>query len=246
MDHTTPEAFPSTRPSVLTGMKSGEPEVRERAFGLLVEAYWKPVYGYLRLKWRLDRESAADSTQEFFLRALEKSWFDGFDPGRARFRTFLRTCIDGFVSKERRDAGRLKREGSVQLQSLDFAGAEAEIGPLAVSTDLDIDAWFHQEWVRSIFTQSVEALRRHCAREGKDKYFAVFERYDIEGTAHGAPLRYRDLAREFDIPVTQATNYLAWARREFRRLVLERLRDLTGSEEEFRLEAEDLLGVRDP
>jgi hypothetical protein len=45
------------------------------------------------------------------------------------------------------------------------------------------------------------------------------------------------------VPVTQVTNYLAWARREFRRIVLEELRELSGSEEEFRREARALLGV---
>ena len=39
------------------------------------------------------------------------------------------------------------------------------------------------------------------------------------------------------------TNHLAYARREFRRIALERLREMTGSEEEFRREARALLGV---
>jgi hypothetical protein len=39
------------------------------------------------------------------------------------------------------------------------------------------------------------------------------------------------------------TNHLAWARREFRRLVLEALAEATGSAEEFRAEARQLLGI---
>jgi hypothetical protein len=39
------------------------------------------------------------------------------------------------------------------------------------------------------------------------------------------------------------TNYLALARREFRRTVLEKLRELTATDEEFRREARSLLGV---
>ena len=50
-------------------------------------------------------------------------------------------------------------------------------------------------------------------------------------------------AAEFGIPVTQVTNYLAFARRELRRLVLERLQTLCATDEEFRLEARDFLGV---
>jgi hypothetical protein len=39
------------------------------------------------------------------------------------------------------------------------------------------------------------------------------------------------------------TNYLAFARREFRRCVLSQLCDMTGSDEEFQREARSLLGV---
>ena len=246
MEYTAPQGFPSTSRSVLSGFQSSEPEVRERSLNLLMQAYWKPVYGYLRLKWHLDRDAASDSTQEFFLRAMEKSWFRQFDPSRARFRTFLRTCVDRFVSKERRAASRLKREGSAHLLSLDFADAEAGIAAEIPTPDLDVNAWFHQEWVRGIFSQAVDAFRRQCEQDGKGIHFRVFERYDIEGTAQGAPLSYRDLAAELEIPVTQVTNYLAFARREFRRLVLEQLRSLTGSDEEFRQEAEELRGMRPP
>jgi hypothetical protein len=48
------------------------------------------------------------------------------------------------------------------------------------------------------------------------------------------------------VPVTTVTNHLFWARREFRRLVLERLREITGSEREFREEARAVLGVDVP
>ncbi len=71
--------------------------------------------------------------------------------------------------------------------------------------------------------------------------FAVFERYDL-GDEDTRP-SYAALAEEFRIPVTGVTNYLAFARREFRRCVLSQLRDMTGSDEEFQREARSLLGV---
>jgi hypothetical protein len=43
---------------------------------------------------------------------------------------------------------------------------------------------------------------------------------------------------------SDVTNYLAHARRELRRIVLEQLREMTGSEEEFKQEAETLLGLK--
>ena len=100
--------------------------------------------------------------------------------------------------------------------------------------------------MRSLFTLAVEALRRRCAETDKAPAFALFERYDLEGPDAPARPTYEDLARETGMPETQVTNRLAWARREFRRLVLETLEEATGSEEEFRTEARQLLGVDPP
>jgi len=55
---------------------------------------------------------------------------------------------------------------------------------------------------------------------------------------------YRTIAEELGLPVTQVTNHLAWARRELRKLLLERLRSLTATDAEFREEAEELLGEK--
>jgi len=39
------------------------------------------------------------------------------------------------------------------------------------------------------------------------------------------------------------TNYLAWARREFRACVLQQLREMSATDEEFRREAKAILGI---
>lgn len=238
--------FPLTRRSVVRAAASADPETRRRGFETLVAAYWRPVYKYLRLKWRASGEDAEDLTQGFFARALEKGFFDRFDPGRARFRTYLRACLDGFVANERQSARRLKRGGGAEHVSLDFAGAEAELGRQGPPKSGDMDEYFHREWVRSLFGLAVEALRRRCAEAGKSVPFALFERYDLEGPDAARRPSYAELAREMAIPETQVTNHLAWARREFRRLVLETLEEATGSEEEFRAEARQLLGIDPP
>src|SRR5256885_15774088 len=104
---------------MVVAFRSEQPEVRGSAFDALVRAYWKPVFKYLRLKWHATPEDAADLTQAFFLRAFEKDFFASFDPSRARFRTYLRLCLDGFVSNARKADARLKRGGAVRLISID-------------------------------------------------------------------------------------------------------------------------------
>ena len=235
--------FPITRPSLLDAIRCDDVPQRRLGWERLVEAYWKPVYKYLRLQWRVDAEQARDWTQEFFARAMEKEFFERFDAGRARFRTFLRVCVDGFVGKERQAAARLKRGGGVAPLSLDFAAAEGELAGVEPPAPDRLDDLFHREWMRSLFESSLAELQRSCAAEGKEAWFRLLQRYDLEAPARTEKLTYADLAQEMAMPVTQVTNGLHWARTRLRSCLLARLRELTVDDDDYRAEARALLGV---
>lgn len=232
-----PDRFPTTHVSVVRGAGSEKPEERRRSLEAIVAAYWRPVYKHIRLRWRQTPEDAEDRTQAFFARALEKEFFAGFDPAKGRFRTFLRTCVDRFVANEEKAASRLKRGGDAAVETLDFASAEAEI---AAASACPPDEIFDAEWVRSLFALAIETLRSECEAAGKGRHFDLFRRYDLEDAGEGK-VTYDDLAREFSLTPSLVTNHLAWTRREFRRILLETLRQVTASDEEFRLEARLLL-----
>ena len=123
--------FPATRYSAVAALGAPEETERERARTTLAETYWKPIYSYLRLRWRRDPDDAADLTQSFFLAALEKEFLAGYDPSRARFRTFLRTCLDRHVQHADEARSRQKRGGGAEHLSLDFAAAEAMLPSIA-------------------------------------------------------------------------------------------------------------------
>lgn len=231
--------FPSTRRSAVFATGSADAGQRRQAFEVLVEAYWRPVYKYIRLKWGASGDEAQDLTQGFFTRAIEKSFFAGYEPAKGSFRTFLRACLEGFVANERKSAQRIKRGGGTEVLSLDFESAEGELRQHEPPAGLSMEDYFRQEWVRSLFGLAVESLREECAARGKQAHFGLFERYDLDE----AEATYEELAREFGLSVSDVTNYLAFARREFRRIVLDKLRETTGDDQEFRSEARLLLGV---
>jgi len=235
-------AFPATRASLVRAAAGPEGEPRRQAFGALAELYWRPVYKYLRWRWRARPAEAEDLTQGFFARAFEKRFFERFDPARGRFRTFLRACLDGFAANERQAAARLKRGGGAIVLSLDVEGAERELAAAAAHAGDDAEAWFHREWVRAVFARALAALETRCRAKGRALAFEVFRRHEVEAE-DGARPTYDLLARELGLPVTQVTNHLAAMRRELRRDVLDALRALTASEEEFQAEARDLLGA---
>jgi hypothetical protein len=74
-------------------------------------------------------------------------------------------------------------------------------------------------------------------------YFKLFELYDLSEDDAEPKVSYASLADQFGLDTTQVTNYLAAARRDFRKVVLEKLQELTATDEEFRTEARALLGV---
>jgi DNA-directed RNA polymerase specialized sigma24 family protein len=125
-DPAHPDAFPLTRHAVVRAIAAADIAVRSAAFETIVGAYWRPAYAYSRLRWHRDAEDAKDLTQEFFARALEKEYLARYDPSKARFRTFLRTCLDGFVANADQHARRLKRGGAYRMESLDFDRAEED------------------------------------------------------------------------------------------------------------------------
>ena len=220
---------------------SDDPAERARSFEILVRAYWKPVYKHLRVRWHLSGEQAADLTQGFFARALEQRMFSAYEPARAMFRTYLRTCLDRHVLKDAESRMRQKRGGGAVMLSLDFPAAERELEGLATPAPETIESYFDREWTRSLVSMAVDALREHCTQSNRALTFRVFERYVLEEEAAERP-SYAELAAELGIKVSDVTNYLAFARREFRRLLLEKLQEITGSEEEFEAESRALLG----
>ena len=222
-------------------MRSVRPDERRSGFDTLVTAYWKPVFKYIRLKWHATPEDAADLTQGFFLRAFEKDFFAGFDPSKARFRTYLRTCLDGFVANARKADARLKRGGGVTLVPIDFGEAERELGLQGADAVADFDAYFQREWLRSLFASAADRLRAGCAARGRADRFAVFEQYDLAGDDRDRPT-YAELARRLGLSSSDVTNELASARREFRKLVLEALREQCATDEEFEAESRALTG----
>src|SRR5207244_11016758 len=69
----------------------------------------------------LDNEDAKDLTQSFFTSALEREFFQRFDPTRASFRTYLRMALERFAASDHAARTRQKRseEHTSELQSPD-------------------------------------------------------------------------------------------------------------------------------
>ncbi len=203
--------FPATRHSLIEAAAGGGREALDE----VISAYWKPAYKHVRIQWSRSNEQAKDLVQSFFAALLEDNLLARFDPAKGRLRTFLRACLDHFVMKQDESAARLKRGGGVEL-TFDFDAAERELACVSPSAE-DV---FLREWEREMFARALEDLRALCRENGKGLQLRIFEQYDL---AEDVRPSYAGLAEEHGIAVTSVTNHLAWARRELRRLLRERL-----------------------
>jgi RNA polymerase sigma factor (sigma-70 family) len=223
--------FPVTRHSLIH-CAAGTGTLAQEALASIVAVYWKPAYKHVRIQWNRSNEDAKDLVQGFFTALIEQRILASFDPSKARFRTYLKACLDHFVMKHDEAARRLKR-GGVAMHCA-FEDAERELARSPSVEDV-----FLREWQRQMFALGLEDLRELCLSTGKTLQYRVFSRYDL---ADGERPSYAELAAEHAIPVTSVTNYLAWARRELRRLVLLRLSSVTSGDPECKAELHLLFG----
>jgi RNA polymerase sigma factor (sigma-70 family) len=226
----TTSHFPATRLSVLEALGSADRETRSRALGVVAEGYWRPVCAYIAARWQVDQADAEDLTQSFFTRALLVPLLERYDASRARFRTYLRLCVDGHVRNARAAERRVRRGGD--MTAVPLTGQEPEPEQI-----------FEREWVRAVLADALRAMRLQFAAKRREIVYQVFVRYDVDGADAAVRPTYAELAAEFDVPVSQITNYLAAARKALRLAVLDRLRTLTATQEELRRETAALLGV---
>lgn len=232
--------FPATHRSVLERVRSRDAEVRRLAFDDLARGYWRVSYQYLRLQWHFTPDAAEDAVQAFFATAFEKQYVERYDPSRARFRTFLRTCLDRFAQNLRKAARAEKRGGRATVVSLDFTGAEQDLARHPALRVDNADRFFYDETIRWLFARTVDAIRASCEATEEPHIFSVFERHDLQPSPDTT---YASVAGELGLTVAQVTNYLHVARRRFRELALANLRAISATDEEFRLEARELFGL---
>src|SRR5581483_6260484 len=131
---------------------------RRAALETLIAAYWKPLYYFVRRRGN-DSETSKDVTQGFFTALIEKNYLQSVEQGKGKFRTFLLTAIQHYLSDYYDRASAKKRGGGVGVLPLDFARAEDEglVQGAAAQTPDDL---FRQEWAIEVLGQALRALRK--------------------------------------------------------------------------------------
>ena len=131
--HASPEGHDGARVFVTThwsvvltaGQKDGP--LAQEALAGLCQSYWYPLYAYVRGRG-YSVHDAQDLTQGFFARLLERNWVVNADQQKGRFRSFLLTTLNFFLSDEWDKRRAQKRGGGVQTLPLQMDTAETRYG----------------------------------------------------------------------------------------------------------------------
>jgi DNA-directed RNA polymerase specialized sigma24 family protein len=201
--------FPATRWTLILASRE-TPEARVRALRELLEAYWKPLYFYVRRKG-LAVENAKDAVQGFCARLLEQDFLDRLDPAQGRFRGYLKTGIDNHLRNLHESRTARKRGGDSRTVALDFEVAERDLS-LAPS---EPDAAFDREWAVGVMERALAKLRAEFeAGERKGPFDVALKFF-----RPGEPPSYAEAAGESGMTQVQFKAFLHRARERFRRLV---------------------------
>lgn len=165
----TTRPLASSRWGAVVAVGGGTNPEAESALEALCQAYWYPLYAYVRRTGR-NADEAQDLTQEFFAGFLQRSGFSVADHARGRLRTFLLTSMKHFLANEWKREHRLKRGGNLKILSLDAAGTESRLaGEPADSVTPELI--YERQWVSSLLQQVMRTLGEECAATGHSTQF---------------------------------------------------------------------------
>ena len=182
--------FATTRWSLVLDARDGKSHDSNKALAELCESYWFPLYAFVRRQGH-DADDAADLTQAYFAKLLEKDYLQDVRPEAGRFRSFLLASLKHFLYNEWDRQKAQKRGGHVQKISLDAQLAENRYGiePVEHLTPEDL---YEQHWALIVLDRTLLKLAEETPESKRFRFeklrpFLIGEQTDIT---------YRQLAEE--------------------------------------------------
>jgi RNA polymerase sigma-70 factor (ECF subfamily) len=161
--------FQTTRWTLIAAAGSGD-ERASAALAELCQAYWRPIYAFIR-RYGHSADAAADLTQAFFLHLLEHRAIERADQSRGRFRSYLLTSAHNFLESARQRDLTLRRGASAIHESID--AIDVERTPLLNAHDQESspDRVFERHWALNLTERALERVRADYASRGQDDLF---------------------------------------------------------------------------
>mgnify|MGYP000894800701 CR=1 FL=1 len=157
---------------VLAARDQAAPDARA-ALSELCAMYWYPLYAFIRRRG-YPHENAIDLTQGYFARLLERGNIAAANPERGRFRSFLLTDCQRFLSHQRIHDRAVKRGGGIRPLSIDARDAEGRYLHEPVD-DRSPERRFEHDWAVALLDGALARLRREYEEAGRSEVFEVLK-----------------------------------------------------------------------
>jgi DNA-directed RNA polymerase specialized sigma24 family protein len=197
---------------VLRARESDPTETASKALSDFCEAYWPPLYAFLRHRGHASAE-AQDLVQGFFVHLLEQNTLSRADHEKGRLRTFLLGSLQKFLCNEYDRARALKRGGGHRIVSIDEHLPEAEASMMA-TPHLSDSRCYDVVWASNIVKRAWQHLQNAFQEEGKAEWLEVLRPFVAGGG--GMPPNQEEAAERLGVPIATLRTGLSRLRRRYR------------------------------
>jgi RNA polymerase sigma-70 factor (ECF subfamily) len=197
---------------VLRARETESEESARQALSGFCEAYWPPLYSFLRHRGHPSAD-AQDLVQGFFAHLLEQHTLTRADQQKGRLRTFLLTSLQNFLFNEYDRVRALKRGGGRQIVSIEEHLPEAEAAMLATSHLSDAGC-YDLVWASNIVTRAWQRLQNEFVAEGKAEWLEELRPFIAGGSV--TPPNQEEAAARLGVPIATLRTWLSRLRQRFR------------------------------
>lgn len=197
---------------MLRARESESEESARQALSGFCEAYWPPLYSFLRHRGHPSAD-AQDLVQGFFAHLLEQHTLTRADQQKGRLRTFLLTSLQNFLFNEYDRVRALKRGGGRQIVSIEEHLPEAEAAMLATSHLSDAGC-YDLVWASNIVTRAWQRLQNEFVAEGKAEWLEELRPFVAGGSI--TPPNQEEAAARLGVPIATLRTWLSRLRQRFR------------------------------
>ncbi len=167
--------FTTTHWSVVLAARRSSSSDYRAALSTLCEAYWYPIYAYLR-RHGYSIEDAEDHTQGFFATLIEKQGLRQADPEQGRFRSYLLGALKHYLADAQDHALALKRGGGCAIASFDAVNGENQFS-LAADIRLSPEQLFDRSWALTLLDRAIHRLKDESAGAPRPEVFEPLVSY---------------------------------------------------------------------
>ena len=197
---------------ILRARQSDPTETARKALSDFCEAYWPPLYTFLRLRGHASPE-AQDLVQGFFVHLLEKNTLSRADKEKGRLRTFLLGSLQNYLCNEYDRAHRLKRGGGHQIISIDEHLPEAEASMMETA-HLSDSRGYDLAWASNIVKRAWQHVQNAFEAEGKAESLEVLRPF-VDGSGRTPP-NQEEAAEKLGVPIATLRTWLWRLRQRYR------------------------------